>query len=54
VVIHAKSGHGDDPYFNIPMLKSIKAWWKKWFCLRNDTDASLPVFTGNHPIPQPN
>jgi hypothetical protein len=25
-----------------------------WFFLRNDTVAPLPVFTGNHPIPQPN
>jgi hypothetical protein len=28
VVIHAKSGHGVDPYFNIPMPKSMKGWRK--------------------------
>jgi hypothetical protein len=52
--MHAKSGHGVDPYFNIPMPKSIKRLWKKWFYLRNDTDMPLLVFTGNHPISQPN
>jgi hypothetical protein len=26
VVIHVKSGHGVDPYFNIPMLRLMKGW----------------------------
>jgi hypothetical protein len=52
--MHAKSGHGVDPYVNIPIPKSIKRLWKKWFYLRNNTDVPLPVFTGNHPISQPN
>jgi hypothetical protein len=29
-------------------------WRKKWFYLRNDTDALLPIFTGSLPLPQPN
>jgi hypothetical protein len=28
-------------------------WQKVWFFLRNDADAPLPMFTGNHPVPQP-
>jgi hypothetical protein len=30
MVIHIKSGHGVDPYFDIPMPKSMKGWQKKW------------------------
>jgi hypothetical protein len=26
VVIHVKSGHGADPYFEIPMPRSMKGW----------------------------
>jgi hypothetical protein len=51
VVIHVKSGHGADPYFEIPMPRSMKGWWKKWFYLKNDDSAPLPAFTGGHPIP---
>jgi hypothetical protein len=47
------SEHGVDPYFNIPMSRSMKGWWKKWFYLRNDADVPLPVFTGKRPIPLP-
>jgi hypothetical protein len=54
VVIHVKSGHGVDPYFDIPMPKFMNEWQKMWFFLRNIAVALLPVFTGNHPIPQPN
>jgi hypothetical protein len=35
------------------MPRSMKAWRKKWFYLRNDAFALLPVFTGNRPIPLP-
>jgi hypothetical protein len=35
------------------MPKSMKWWRKKWFYMRNNTDAPLPAFTGNHPIPNP-
>jgi hypothetical protein len=49
-VIHVKSGHGVDPYLEIPMPKSMKGWWKKWFYLRNDASTPLPVFTGGRPI----
>jgi hypothetical protein len=28
-------------------------WRKVWFFLRNDADASLPVFMGSRPMPQP-
>jgi hypothetical protein len=25
-VVHVKSGHGVDPYFDIPMPRSMKGW----------------------------
>jgi hypothetical protein len=28
-VIHVKSGHGVDPYLDIPMPRSMKGWRKK-------------------------
>jgi hypothetical protein len=54
VDIHVKSGHGVDPFFDLPMHRSMNRWWKMWFFLRNDAAAPLPVLIGNHPIPQPN
>jgi hypothetical protein len=45
---------GVDPYFHISTSGPLDGWWKRWFFLRSDTDAPLPVFTGSHPIPQPN
>jgi hypothetical protein len=30
-VIHIKSGHGVDPYLEIPMPGSMNRWQKKWF-----------------------
>jgi hypothetical protein len=33
------------------MPKSMKAWWKKWFCLRNDTSAPLPGSPTTAPFP---
>jgi hypothetical protein len=54
VDIYVKSGHGVDPYFHLPMFKSMDEWWKVWFIMRNDIDAPLPVLTGSRPIPQPN
>jgi hypothetical protein len=48
-VILVKSGNGVDPYPKIPMLRSMKGWQKKWFYLRNDASAPLPVFTSSHP-----
>jgi hypothetical protein len=33
-IIHVKSRHGFDPYFDIPMPRSMKGWQKKWFYLR--------------------
>jgi hypothetical protein len=53
VVIHVRPGHGVDPYFDIPMPRSMKGWWKKWFYSRNDVGAPLPAFTGNCPISLP-
>jgi hypothetical protein len=53
VVIHVKSGHGVDPYFNIPMHRSMKGWRKKWFYLSNHASASLPKFIGCCPVPLP-
>jgi hypothetical protein len=51
VVIHVKSGHGVDQNLEIPMPKSMKGWWKKWFYLRNDASALHPAFTGGCPVP---
>jgi hypothetical protein len=53
VVIHTKSGHDIDPYFDIPKPGSMKEWWKKWFYLRKKADVPLPTFTSNRPIPLP-
>jgi hypothetical protein len=53
VVIHVKVGHGVDPYPEIPVPRSMKGWWMKWFYLRNDSSALLPAFTGGHPVPLP-
>jgi hypothetical protein len=50
-VIHVKSGHGADPYLEIPMPRSMKGWRKKWFYVKNDESAPLPAFTGDCPIP---
>jgi hypothetical protein len=54
VDLYIRSRHGVDPYFHLPMSKPSNRWQKVWFFLRNDADASLPVFTGSRPIPQPN
>jgi hypothetical protein len=53
MVIHVKSRHGFDPYFDIPMHRLMKGWRKKWFYLNNDAFTSLPALTGSHPIPLP-
>jgi hypothetical protein len=53
MVVHVKSAHGQDPYLEIPLPSSMKGWRKKWFYLRNDTSALLPVSTGTRPIPLP-
>jgi hypothetical protein len=53
VVIHVKFGHGVDPYFNIPMPRSMKGWRKKWFYLRNDAFMPLPTFTCCRLVPLP-
>jgi hypothetical protein len=52
-IIHVKLGHGVYPYHVIPMPRSMKGWRKKWFYLRNDASAPLPVFTGSRPAPLP-
>jgi hypothetical protein len=49
-VIHVKLGHRVDPYLEIPMTRSMKGWWKRWFYLRNDASTPVPVFTGGRPI----
>jgi hypothetical protein len=46
-------GRGIDPYFNIPMPKSMTGWLRKWFYLKNDASAPLPVFTSINSIPLP-
>jgi hypothetical protein len=52
-VIRVKAGHGVDPYLEIPMPRSMKGWQKKWFYLKNDASAPLPMFTSGHPVPLP-
>jgi hypothetical protein len=52
-VIHVKSKHIVNPYFDIPMTRLMKGWWKKWFYLRNDTSMPLLAFTGSCPVPLP-
>jgi hypothetical protein len=52
-VLHVKSRHGVDLYFDILMPKSMKGWWKKWFYLRNDASTLHPAFTYSCPIPLP-
>jgi hypothetical protein len=54
VDIYIRSRHGVDPYFHLPMSRSTNEWWRVWFFLRNDVDASLPAFMGNRPTPQSN
>jgi hypothetical protein len=54
MVIHIKSEHGIDPYFDIPMPESMEGWQIMWFFLKNNIVVLLPAFMGNHPIPQPN
>jgi hypothetical protein len=54
VKIQVKSGHGIDPYIDLPMYESTHRWWKIWFFLRNDVAALLHLFMGNRPVPQPN
>jgi hypothetical protein len=50
-VIHVRSGHGVDPYFNLPMPRLMKGWQKNCFYLRNNAFAPLPVFTGRRRNP---
>jgi hypothetical protein len=54
VDIFLRSGCGVDPYFHHPMSNPPDGWWKVWFFLSNDTDASLPKFMGSRPVSQPN
>jgi hypothetical protein len=54
VDIFIRSGHGVDPYFHLPMPRSPDGWRRVWFFLWNDIDASLPMFTGSHLVPQAN
>jgi hypothetical protein len=39
------------PPFNVQPFGQVA---ERMFFLRNDTNVSLPMFTGNHPIPQSN
>jgi hypothetical protein len=52
-VIHVKSGHGVDPYLDIPMPRSMKGWGKKWFYRRNDASILLLVFIDGRLVPLP-
>jgi hypothetical protein len=50
-VIHVKSGHGVDPYLEIPMPRSMKGWRKKWFYLKNNDSSLLLAFTSGRHVP---
>jgi hypothetical protein len=50
-VIHVKSGHGANPYLEIPIPRSIKGWQKNWFYLKNHDSSPLPACTRGGPIP---
>jgi hypothetical protein len=50
-VIHVKSGHGVDPYLEIPIPRSMKGYWKRWFFLKNDDSTPLPAFSDGRPVP---
>jgi hypothetical protein len=54
VDIFVRFGHGVDPYFHLPTSGPSDGWQNIWFFVRNDTNTSLPMFTGSCPIPQPN
>jgi hypothetical protein len=54
VDIYVKYGHGFNPCFHLPMPGSMDGWWKVRFFLRNNADASLPVFTSSLLFPQRN
>jgi hypothetical protein len=49
-VIHARLGHGVDPYVEIPMPRSMKGCQKKWLFQKNDDSTLLPAFSGGLPI----
>jgi hypothetical protein len=53
VDIFIRFGRGVEPYFHLSTSGPSDKWWKVWFFLSNDADASLPMFTGIRPIPQP-
>jgi hypothetical protein len=53
VDIFLRSGYGVDPYFQLLTYGPPGGWLKVWFFLRNNTDASLPIFMGSHPVPRP-
>jgi hypothetical protein len=54
VDIFVRLGPRVDPYFHLPTSDPPVRRRKVWLFIRNDADASLPVFTGSRPIPQPN
>jgi hypothetical protein len=54
VDIYAKSRPGVDPYFHLPISRSMDGWQKVWIFLRNEAEAPLLVFMGSCPGPQPN
>jgi hypothetical protein len=42
VDLFVRSGSRVDLHFCLPMFNPPVGWWKVWFFLRNDDDASLP------------
>jgi hypothetical protein len=52
--ISVRYGPGADSYFSIPQPDLTVRWRKAWFLLKDETDALLPTFTGDCPIPHTN
>jgi hypothetical protein len=53
VDIFVRSRPRVDPYFHLLISNPLVKWQKVWFFMRNEADASLPMFTGSCLVPQP-
>jgi hypothetical protein len=49
----SSSDLGWELIFHFSMSDPPVGWWKVLFFLKNDADASLLMFTGSRPVPQP-
>jgi hypothetical protein len=42
VDIYVRCRHKVDPYFHLPMPRSLDGWRRVWFFLMNDVDVATP------------